>query len=56
MYTSFCRKLAKRCDVAGRHWSSPTSFSKEWLDKAEVGLDAVEKLAQKVKAEVQSQP
>lgn len=47
-------KLAKRCDVTGRYWSSPASFSKEWLDQAEVGLDAVEKLALKVKAEIQS--
>ena len=47
-------KLAKRCDVAGRYWSSPKSFSKEWLDQAEVGLDAVEKLAIQLKAEIQS--
>lgn len=49
-------KLAKRCDVTGRYWSSPKSFSKEWLDQAEVGLDAVEKLALQVKAEIQNKP
>ncbi len=49
-------KLAKRCDVTGRYWASPTSFSKEWLNQADVGLEAVEKLARQVKAEIQSKP
>lgn len=49
-------KLAKRCDVTGRYWSSPTSFSKEWLDQADVGLEAVEKLARQIKVEIQFKP
>ena len=49
-------KLAKRCDVTGRYWSSPANFSKEWLDQADVRLEAVEKLARQVKVEIQRSP
>lgn len=47
-------KLAKKCDVKGRYWAAPESFSREWLEQAEVSLEAVEKLAIKIKAETHS--
>lgn len=49
-------KLAKKCDVLGRYLAAPENFSKEWLEQAEVGLEAVEQLAIRVKAEIQSRP
>lgn len=45
-------KLAKRCDVKGRYWSDPGAFSKEWLADADIGLDSVEGLARRLKAQV----
>lgn len=37
--------LAKRCLINGKQWADPTSMSEEFLTKADVGLDRVEKLA-----------
>lgn len=47
-------KLAKKCDVKGRYWAAPESFTKEWLAQAEIGLETVEQLARRIKAEIQS--
>jgi hypothetical protein len=48
------KKLAKRCDVNGRYWAAPERFSKEWLADADVGLEAVERLARRLKAHIQA--
>lgn len=38
-------KLAKRCDIRGRAWADPTQFTPEFLEKADVSLDSIERLA-----------
>ena len=38
-------KLAKRCDISGRYWSDPKTFDEDFLDKADVGLERMERLA-----------
>lgn len=47
-------KLAKKCDVKGRYWAAPESFSHEWLEQAEIGLETIEQLAIRIKAETQN--
>lgn len=39
-------KLAKRCDIRGRAWADPAQFTAEFIDKADVSLEAIERLAQ----------
>ena len=48
-------KLAKRCDVRGRHGADPDSFDAEFLDKADIQLDQIEKLARLTLHELGSQ-
>jgi len=38
-------KLAKRCDIRGRAWADPTQFTPEFLEKADVSLGSIERLA-----------
>jgi N-carbamoylputrescine amidase len=45
--------LAKRCDVTGRYWSDPAQFDPEYLHRADVGLERMEKLARQTLAEVE---
>jgi len=45
-------KLAKRCQIKGKHWSDPGHYSKDFLDKADVSLDKMEKLANDLLAEI----
>jgi hypothetical protein len=44
--------LAKRCDITGRYWADPSSFDREFLDKADVGLERMERLARQLLAQV----
>ena len=44
--------LAKRCDVTGRYWSDPSQLDREFLDKADVGLERMEQLARRLLAEL----
>jgi hypothetical protein len=44
--------LAKRCDITGRYWADPSSFDGEFLDKADVGLERMERLARQLLAQV----
>jgi hypothetical protein len=44
--------LAKRCDVTGRYWADPASFDREFLDKADVGLERMEQLSRQLLAQV----
>ncbi len=39
------RGLAKRCDVSGRYWADPEGLDPDFLDRAGVRLDEMEKLA-----------
>jgi len=45
-------KLAKRCQIKGKLWSDPGYHDKEFLDKADVSLDKMEKLAHELLAEI----
>ena len=38
-------KLAKRCQISGKHWSNPNHFDDEFLRKADVSVERMEKLA-----------
>ena len=46
-------KLAKRCKIKGKHWSDPTYFDQEFLDKADVKLDRMERLANELLFEIE---
>lgn len=46
------QKLAKRCQIKGKHWSNPEHYDKEFLDKADVNLDKMERIARTVLAEI----
>ena len=43
-------KLAKRCDITGRYWSNPHQFDGEFLDKADINLETMEKMARQLLA------
>ena len=45
--------LAKRCDISGRYWSDPDQFEREFLDKADIGLERMEQLARQMVAEIE---
>ncbi len=41
-------KLAKRCRIKGRQWTDPSRLDKEFLEKADVGLERMEQLANEI--------
>lgn len=41
-------KLAKRCQITGKHWSDPKYYDEDFLDKADISLDKMEKMAKLV--------
>lgn len=43
-------KLAKRCEISGRYWADPATFDTVFLDKADVGLERMERLAMELLA------
>lgn len=47
-------KLAKRCQIKGKHWSDPHYYDPDFLDKADVSLDRMERLAREMLAEINS--
>jgi hypothetical protein len=46
-------KLAKRCQVTGKHWSDPDHYDPEFLEKADVSLDRMERLATGILHQIQ---
>lgn len=44
------QKLAKRCQIKGKHWSNPEHYDKDFLDKADISLEKMEKIAREVLA------
>ena len=38
-------KLAKRCHIQGRQWADSSQFDKAYLEKADIGLERMEQLA-----------
>jgi len=41
-------KLAKRCQITGKHWSDPNHYDREFLEKADVSLERMERLATEI--------
>jgi hypothetical protein len=41
-------KLAKRCQITGKHWSDPNHYDRDFLEKADVSLDRMERLATEI--------
>jgi|AZIC01.1.fsa_nt_gi hypothetical protein len=41
-------KLAKRCQITGKHWSDPKHYDEDFLYKADISLDKMEKMAKLV--------
>jgi hypothetical protein len=41
-------KLAKRCQIKGKHWADPDHYDQEFLQKADVSLERMEKLANEI--------
>ncbi len=38
-------RLAKRCHVTGKHWSDPAFYDKDFLAKADISLERMERIA-----------
>ena len=47
-------KLAKRCIIKGAHWADPSRLDKEYLEKADIGLERMEQLANEILIEIDS--
>jgi hypothetical protein len=41
-------KLAKRCQIKGKHWANPSQYDEDFLQKADVSLDRMEKMANEI--------
>ena len=46
-------KLAKRCQIKGKHWSNPEHYDQAFLEKADLSLDQMETLALQIMREVE---
>jgi hypothetical protein len=47
-------KLAKRCSINGKQWADPKQMDKDFLAKADAGLDRIEQLANQLLAHIKS--
>lgn len=45
-------KLAKRCQIKGKQWANPKHFDREFLRKADVTLERMERLASEILRQV----
>lgn len=48
-------KLAKRCQIKGKHWSNPKQYDDEFIAKADVSLERMERMALEILQEVAKQ-
>ena len=46
-------ELAKRCDVSGRYWADPDQFEDDFIERADIGLERMERLARQLVAEIE---
>lgn len=44
--------LAKRCNIKGKHWANPDHYDANFINKADVSLDRMERLAQEILLEL----
>jgi hypothetical protein len=47
-------KLAEHGKIKGKHWSDPERSDKEYLEKADIGLEKMEQLATEILSEINS--
>lgn len=45
-------KLAKRCEITGAVWADPQRYDAAFLQKADVSLEKIEKLASQILAQI----
>ena len=45
-------KLAKRCQIKGKHWANPTHYDEDFLQKADISLESMEKLANEILVQI----
>jgi hypothetical protein len=45
-------KLAKRCQIKGKHWANPNHYDQDFLQKADIGLERMEKLANEILVQI----
>ena len=38
-------RLAKRCQITGKHWANPDHYDDDFLHKADISIERMEKLA-----------
>lgn len=48
-------ELAKRCKIKGKYWADPDSMAGEAFEKADIGLEKMEQLAQDLLDEIEVQ-
>jgi hypothetical protein len=46
-------RLAKRCDIRGRYWANPDTLDKDFLKRADIGLERMEQMARQLLAEIE---
>jgi hypothetical protein len=44
--------LAKRCNIKGKQWANPDHYDADFINKADVSLDRMERLAQEILLEL----
>ena len=45
-------KLAKRCDLSGAYWTDPAQFDDDFLERADIGLERMERPARQMIADI----
>lgn len=45
-------KLAKRCQITGKHWAEPEHYDEEFIKKADISLERMEQLARQILHEI----
>ena len=45
-------KLAKRCQIKGMHWANPNHYDQDFLQKADIGLERMERLANEILVQI----
>lgn len=48
-------KLAKRCQIKGMLWANPNHYDQDFLQKADISLESMEKLANEILVQINRQ-
>lgn len=41
-------KLAKRCQIKGKHWANPGHYDEDFIKRADISLERMERLAREL--------